>query len=273
MSKSDIDIYLSEILKHDALSASVEKSLATRVRENADVDAEAQLINSQLKLVAYIAKKYLGYGLPLEDLIQEGNIGLTKAVRRFNPEKGARLSTFAGHAINAEILDFVMRNWRIVRVATTAEQKKLFFNLRKSKRDLGWLKQDDVENLADNLSVKSSTVKEMEYRMAGGDTSFDAPSSKEGSKQLSPAQTMHAENADPSAFLEHHRDNKESIQNLCATINDLDPRSRDVLKARWLQSDAQSIQDVLCKYSITNAQMKQIERTAFKKLRSQLIAA
>lgn len=158
-------------------------------------------------------------------------------------------------------------------MATTAEQKKLFFNLRKSKRDLGWLNQDDVENLADNLSVKSSTVKEMEYRMAGSDTSFDAPSSNEDSKQLSPAETMHTENADPSAFLEHHRDNKESIKNLCATINDLDPRSRDVLKARWLQSDAQGIQNVLCKYSITNAQMKQIERIAFKKLRSQLIAA
>ncbi len=265
--------YLNSLPKTSPLSAQQEKDLARRLRDHKDSNAEQQLITAHLRFVVYLARGYSGYGLSLDDLIQEGNIGLTKAVRRFDPEHGVRLVTYAAHAIRSEIHEFVLRNWRIVKVATTSEQRKLFFKLRSSKKQLGWLSESAISELAKDLNVDVSSIKEMEYRMAGSDRSFDSlPGENKDSDRLSPADTLHDDLDDPSKWHEKKADLSRSIRDLLKGLESLDSRSRKILEALWLSPSRTSLQAISEKFGVSTAQIRQLENKTIKRLRMQCAA-
>lgn len=265
--------YLNSLPKTSPLSAQQEKDLARRLRDHKDSNAEQQLITAHLRFVVYLARGYSGYGLSLDDLIQEGNIGLTKAVRRFDPEHGVRLVTYAAHTIRSEIHEFVLRNWRIVKVATTSEQRKLFFKLRSSKKQLGWLSESAISELAKDLNVDVSSIKEMEYRMAGSDRSFDSlPGENKDSDRLSPADTLHDDLDDPSKWHEKKADLSRSIRDLLKGLESLDSRSRKILEALWLSPSRTSLQAISEKFGVSTAQIRQLENKTIKRLRMQCAA-
>lgn len=267
-----LDAYLSSVQQVPILSLEEEQSLAYRLREHNDLLAAQRLVLSHLRFVVHIARGYKGYGLPLGDLIQEGNIGLMKAVKRFDPDVGVRLVSFAVHWIRAEIHEFILRNWRIVKVATTKAQRKLFFNLRSSKKRLGWLSHSEVEQVAKDLGVKPATVLEMESRLSGQDASFDAFSDGDDDNDYqAPANYLRDAAMDPAEQLEHENWETHHSQRLQSALATLDERSRDILEQRWLAENKATLHELADKYSISAERIRQLENNAIKKLQNSLM--
>ncbi len=265
----DVSSYMAKIGSSPILTSEEEKNLATRLIKSNDLDAAKKLIMSQLRFVVHIARGYSGYGLPLADLIQEGNLGLMKAVKRFDPEKGVRLISFAVHWIRAEIHEYVIRNWRIVKVATTKAQRKLFFKLRSSKKRLSWFNPEEVNQVASDLGVKPEVVLEMESRMSGQDTSFDLPvSSQNEENSSSPSDYIFEEGRNPEQLLveDDQRNNQHDM--LFAGMNELDDRSKDILRRRWLNDDGKTtLQELASEYGVSPERIRQIEKNAMNKLK------
>lgn len=270
---NDLSGYFSRIADIPVLTTEEERDLAERLRDNNDLEAARRLILAQLKFVVHIARGYNGYGLPLADLVQEGNIGLMKAVKRFDPTVGVRLISFAVHWIRAEIHEYVIRNWRIVKVATTKAQRKLFFKLRGNKKRLGWFSAAEVETVAENLGVTPDQVLEMERRLASHDAAFDGASGDDdGTTALAPAQYLQQDNADPAALHERESDSADQHQALSAAMATLDDRSKDILQRRWLDESKATLQDLAAEYSVSAERIRQIEKSAMGKIRQTLVA-
>jgi RNA polymerase sigma-32 factor len=269
LSTDSVDAYIAQINSIPVLSAEEEHNLAVRFHEQEDLEAARTLVISHLRFVAHVARGYLGYGLPLADLIQEGNIGLMKAVKRFDPAVGVRLVSFAVHWIRAEIHEFIIRNWRIVKVATTKAQRKLFFKLRSSKQRLGWLNREEVETVARDLGVPPKTVLEMESRMSGQDIQFDLGDDQDdGELKVAPVQYLAAPNADPARLLEHDDWNSSNLDKLSDALETLDERSRDILAKRWLDDSGKTtLHDLAAEYGVSAERIRQLEANAIKKLK------
>ncbi len=266
---SNLDSYTSLVHNVPVLTAEEEYELATRLQRDGDLEAAQRLVLSHLRFVARIAKGYNGYGLPVADLVQEGNIGLMKAVKRFDPEKGVRLVSFAVHWIRAEIHEYVIRNWRIVKIATTKAQRKLFFNLRSTKKRLGWLNQEEVEAVAEDLGVTPANVLEMERRLAQPDTSFDLPADTDDDEAaFSPSAYLAApENDDPSLALEQQNYTNYQHNRLANALDTLDERSRDIVRKRWLNDESKAtLHELAAEYQVSAERIRQIENNAMKKL-------
>lgn len=272
----DLNGYLSRISAFPVLSAEEEQSLARKYRDDDDLESAGQMVMSQLRFVVHLARSYSGYGLPLADLVQEGNIGLMKAVKRFDPDVGVRLISFAVHWIRAEIHEYVIRNWRIVKVATTKAQRKLFFKLRSSKKGLGWFSAAEAEAVAKDLGVTEEQVYEMESRLTSGDMSFDATSADDGSEKraLRPAEYLYQDDVDPAIAAENANFADTQAATLAAGMDDLDERSRDILQRRWLNDDGKStLQELADEYDVSAERIRQIEKAAMNKLKSHMLNA
>ncbi|CRL62216.1 MULTISPECIES: RNA polymerase sigma factor RpoH [Proteus] len=267
--QGSIEAYIRAANSYPMLTAEEEKELAERLHYEGDLDAARTLILSHLRFVIHVARSYSGYGLPQADLIQEGNIGLMKAVRRFNPEVGVRLVSFAVHWIKAEIHEYVLRNWRIVKVATTKSQRKLFFNLRKNKKRLGWFNQDEVELVARELGVSESDVREMESRMSAQDMAFDMTADdSDDSHPIAPVLFLEDKSSDFADGIEEDNWDNHAADKLTSAIETLDERSQDIIRARWLDDDNKStLQDLATKYGVSAERVRQLEKNAMKKLR------
>lgn len=268
----NLDNFIHAAYQLPVLTKEEEQQLATDYRQNDNLDAARQLILHNLRFVVQVARGYTGYGLPLGDLIQEGNVGLMKAVKRFDPDVNVRLVSFAVHWIRAEIHEFVLRNWRIVKIATTKAQRKLFFNLRSSKKRLGWLNQEEVNAVARDLGVKPAEVMEMESRLSGKDMGFDAPVSEEDDNQhVAPAAWLTYEQEDPAQAFE--ADNLHSHQSgqLELALETLDDRSRDILQKRWLNEDKATLQTLADHYQVSAERIRQLEKNAMEKLRAAMV--
>ena len=270
---NDLDAYMRAVNAVPVLSAEEEQRLGERLYYDQDLDAARSLALSHLRFVAHIARSYTGYGLPLGDLVQEGNVGLMKAVKRFDPTKGVRLVSFAVHWIKAEIHEYVIKNWRIVKVATTKAQRKLFFNLRGQKKRLGRLTLEEAQRVADDLGVTAAQVKEMEGRLGAYDASFDGPTSDDDdSTVVSPAAYLHSDNSDPADLLaEQDKQQRESRQ-LSSALMALDERSRDILERRWLADQKSTLQELADEYGVSAERIRQLENNAIKKLRNAIAA-
>ena len=270
----DMDAYIGAAFQLPMLSAEEEHDLAVRLRDRNDLDAARSLVMSHLRFVVRIARGYNGYGLPQQDLIQEGTVGLMKAVRRFDPDMGVRLVSFAVHWIKAEIHEYILRNWRIVKVATTKAQRKLFFNLRSSKKRLGWFSQKEVEDVANDLGVKPETVLEMESRLANYDVSYDGgvDSDDEDGTTMAPAAYLPDLSQEPSRILERADTEQSERDLLYAALDDLDERSRSIVQQRWLNEDKQTLHELAAEYGVSAERIRQIEAAAMKKLRNAIAA-
>lgn len=269
-----IESYVSYVTSIDMLSAQEERELAFKLYEEEDLESARKLIMSHLRFVVHIARSYSGYGLPQADLIQEGNIGLMKAVKRFNPEVGVRLVSFAVHWIKAEIHEFVLKNWRIVKVATTKAQRKLFFNLRKSKKRLGWFSNDEVSQVAETLGVSEKEVLEMESRMSNYDMAFDLGNDDDDSESAvySPSMYLEANNSDVAANVENDQYEAHTNNRLMSAIKTLDERSQDILHSRWLDDNNKTtLQELADKYSVSAERVRQLEKNAMKKVQALLV--
>ena len=267
--------YLQAVSSIAMLSAEEEKALAVKLQQDGDLDAARQLIMSHLRFVAHIAKGYSGYGLPQADLIQEGNIGLMKAVKRFDPSVGVRLVSFAVHWIKAEIHEYVLKNWRIVKVATTKAQRKLFFNLRKNKKRLGWFNQDEIATVANELGVTEKDVREMESRMSSQDMGFDLGNDEDDSSsstQYSPAQYLTDNSVDLAESIEQEQWENATHNRLFSALKTLDERSQDIVSTRWLSDDKATLQDLATKYDVSAERVRQLEKSAMKKLQNLMTA-
>ena len=260
-----LDSYIHAVNNVPVLSAERECELATQLNEKEDMDAARELVLSQLRFVVHIARGYTGYGLPMADLIQEGNVGLMKAVKRFNPEVGVRLVTYAVHWIRAEIHEYVLRNWRMVKVATTKAQRKLFFNLRKKKKHLGWLSADETRAIADDLGVSTKEVTEMEQRLSANDMAYDAPLDDDDAS-YAPVHYLEGANADPAYLVEREDSSDDAQDRLLSALEELDERSRDILQARWLAEAKTTLHDLAARYQVSAERIRQIEVTAIRKL-------
>jgi len=269
----DLNGYIQAVNALPVLDFDEEQRLARQLRDEANLEAAQQLILSQLRFVVHIARGYTGYGLPMGDLIQEGNIGLMKAVKRFDPDVGVRLISFAVHWIRAEIHEYVIRNWRMVKVASTKAQRKLFFKLRSAKNRLGWFTRDEVEAVAEDLGVKPETVVEMEGRLAGQDTSFDAPVDAGEDDLFSPSAWMEAPDGDPAEWVERADTTAHEHEGLAQALATLDDRSRDILQARWLGESKQTLQDLANRYGVSAERIRQLENNAIRRLRKEMAAA
>jgi RNA polymerase sigma-32 factor len=253
------------------LSAAEEKALAERYQATQDLDAAWELVTSHLRFVVRVARGYSGYGLQEADLIQEGNIGLMKAVKRFDPDVGVRLVSFAVHWVRAEIHEYILRNWRIVKVATTKAQRKLFFNLRGAKKRLGWLNRAEVDAVAGDLGVSPETVLEMEKRLSAYDAAFDPQSSEDGDgDRFAPAGYLQDMRFEPAAQVEAEDWKSHSGELLHHALEDLDVRSRDIVKKRWLDEDKVTLQVLAGTYGISAERVRQIEKNAMNKLKTAL---
>ena len=274
VSLGSIDDYMAGISRLPRLEAEEERALAVRFRENGDLDAARELVMANLRFVAHVARGYMGYGLPLPDLIQEGNIGLMKAVKRFDPEVGVRLVSFAVHWIKAEIHEYIIQNWRIVKVATTKAQRKLFFNLRKYKNRLGWLNPEEANTIAEELDVDVATVYEMEGRLSSHDMAFDASDdSEDGEKDLSaPVHYLKQANADPAELLEERDWEENEHSRLISAIETLDDRSRDIVKSRWLSEEKLTLHDLAARYNVSAERIRQLESSAMKRIKLSMAA-
>jgi RNA polymerase sigma-32 factor len=262
-----LDSYIDRVAQIPVLTREAELALAVRFRAENDLDAARELVLSHLRFVVHIARGYLGYGLPMGDLVQEGNVGLMKAVKRFDPTVGVRLVSFAVHWIRAEIHEYVLRNWRLVKVATTKSQRKLFFNLRKRKKNLAWLSEAETAAVARDLRVAVSDVREMEQRLSARDMSFD-PAPEAGEEETySPAMYLPASNADPAIELEREEWNEDSSDRLGIALDKLDDRSRDILKRRWMTDDKATLHELAAEYNISAERVRQIESNAIGKLK------
>ncbi|MDZ7748020.1 MAG: RNA polymerase sigma factor RpoH [Halofilum sp. (in: g-proteobacteria)] len=268
----DLNGYIRAVNSLPVLDFEEEQRLARQLRDEHDLQAAQQLILSQLRFVVHIARGYKGYGLPMADLVQEGNIGLMKAVKRFDPDVGVRLISFAVHWIRAEIHEYVIRNWRIVKVASTKAQRKLFFKLRSSKKRLGWFSNDEVNAVAEDLGVEPKTVLEMESRLAGQDTSFDAPVDADEDEQFSPSSWLQQAEADPATLAERQDASEHSHDQLVHALEDLDERSRDILQARWLADEKRAtLQELADRYGVSAERIRQLESNAMKKIRKSMV--
>ncbi|RCU50969.1 MULTISPECIES: RNA polymerase sigma factor RpoH [Corallincola] len=264
----NIESYVRMVNAIPMLTAEEEKSLAERLQQDGDLAAARQLIMSHLRFVVHVAKGYAGYGLPQADLIQEGSIGLMKAVKRFDPTVGVRLVSFAVHWIKAEIHEYVLRNWRIVKIATTKAQRKLFFNLRKNKKRLGWFNQEEVSTVAEELGVSRKEVMEMEARMSSHDQAFELSNDDdEKGTSFSPALYLEDKTSDFAESVEQENWDANAASRLKSAIDTLDERSRDILQARWLSDEKQTLQDLADKYQVSAERVRQLEKNAMKKLR------
>src|SRR5690606_10190048 len=267
----NLDQYIQAAASIPVLTAEEEHALATRFRKENDLDAARRLVLSHLRFVIHIARGYAGYGLPFGDLIQEGNIGLMKAVKRFDPDVGVRLVSFAVHWIRAEIHEFVLKNWRVVKVATTKAQRKLFFNLRKAKKHLGWLTRDETEAVAKDLGVSPREVTEMEKRLTGYDVSFD-PDPSADDDEFAPVSYLPAPGSDPAQLIERDDWEADAQDRLRDALERLDDRSRDILAKRWLVERKATLHELAAEYGVSAERIRQIEANAIKKLRNQLAA-
>jgi len=268
-----LDSYIQAVGSISVLSKEDEQSLSRSFRENEDLDAARELVMAHLRFVVHIAKGYTGYGLPLGDLIQEGNVGLMKAVKRFDPDFGVRLVSFAVHWIRAEIHEFVLKNWRIVKVATTKAQRKLFFNLRKAKSSLAWLSHAETQAVADDLGVSPHEVTEMEKRLSSRDAVFDPiPEGSDDDRVFSPAAFLRADDADPATQVEADDWSNDANSRMQRALDTLDERSRDILDSRWLTENKQTLHDLAGKYGVSAERIRQIEANAIKKLRTAMAA-
>ncbi|MEJ1097632.1 MULTISPECIES: RNA polymerase sigma factor RpoH [unclassified Pseudoxanthomonas] len=265
-----LDAYVSAVHQIPVLTVDEEQELARRYREKEDLDAARELVHSHLRFVVHVARGYSGYGLQLGDLIQEGNIGLMKAVKRFDPEIGVRLVSFAVHWIRAEMHEFILKNWRIVKVATTKAQRKLFFNLRKSKTRLGWMNAAEVSAVAKDLNVSEREVLEMESRLSGRDIGFDAPADEdEDHTPPSPASYLVAHDEDPSQAYERADSADNQLELLREGLAGLDQRSRDIIKRRWLDAESKiTLQELADEYGVSAERIRQIEANALKKMKA-----
>ncbi|MGL4726779.1 MAG: RNA polymerase sigma factor RpoH [Scandinavium sp.] len=265
----NLDSYIRAANAWPMLTADEERALAEKLHYQGDLEAAKTLILSHLRFVVHVARNYSGYGLPQADLIQEGNIGLMKAVRRFNPEVGVRLVSFAVHWIKAEIHEYVLRNWRIVKVATTKAQRKLFFNLRKTKQRLGWFNQDEVEMVARELGVSSKDVREMESRMSAQDMAFDMSSDDDSeSHSVAPVLYLQDKTSNFADGIEDDNWEEQAANKLTHAMEGLDERSQDIIRARWLDEDNKStLQELADRYGVSAERVRQLEKNAMKKLR------
>ena len=269
----NMEAYVSAAFQLPMLSAEEEHDLAVRLRDRNDLSAARTLVLSHLRFVVRIARGYNGYGLPQNDLIQEGTVGLMKAVRRFDPEMGVRLVSFAVHWIKAEIHEYILRNWRIVKVATTKAQRKLFFNLRSAKKRLGWFSQQEVREVAEDLGVKPETVLEMESRLANYDVSFEgADEDDDDAVGLAPAAYLPDMRHEPSQVLERMDSARSEREGLHQALESLDPRSRDILQRRWLNEGKETLHELADEYGVSAERIRQIEAAALKKMRQTLTA-
>jgi RNA polymerase sigma-32 factor len=266
------DAYVDAISRIPVLSREEEVSLATRLRDYNDLDAARQLVLSHLRFVVHIARGYTGYGLPVGDLVQEGNVGLMKAVRRFDPAVGVRLVSFAVHWIRAEIHEYVLRNWRLVKIATTKAQRKLFFNLRKYKRSLGWLTAEETRAVARDLGVSTEEVTEMERRLASRDLSYDpAPDADEEEESYSPASYLPAPDADPAVAVERAEWDDDTSGKVAEALDKLDARSQAIMRARWMTDQKATLHELADQFGISAERVRQIEANAIRKLRKLVV--
>jgi RNA polymerase sigma-32 factor len=268
----NIEAYISAAYQLPVLTLEEERSLAVRLREHNDLEAARKLVTSHLRFVIRIARGYLGYGLPLPDLIQEGSVGLMKAVRRFEPEIGVRLVSFAVHWIRAEIHEYILRNWRIVKVATTKAQRKLFFNLRSAKKRLGWFSREEVEGVAKDLGVKPETVLEMEARLSNHDMAFDGHDSDDDDSSVSPAAYLPDMRMEPASHLERLDSATNERERLYAALEGLDDRSKTILQARWLSEKKSTLHELAEQFGVSAERIRQVEKNAMNKLKAQLQA-
>ena len=267
-----LDHYVQAVSAVSVLTKEEEIELAKRLYSEDDLNAAQELILSHLRFVVHIARGYSGYGLPLGDLIQEGNVGLMKAVKRFDPNVGVRLVSFAVHWIRAEIHDYVLKNWRLVKVATTKAQRKLFFNLRKAKKNLGWLSSTEREAIAKDLSVSIEEVSRMEQRLSGRDISYDASSTDDEDFVFSPASYLPSPNSDPAETVENVDWQSNSHDRLTAAVSELDDRSRDIVARRWLAEKKATLHELASEYGVSAERIRQIESNAIKKLKGLMVS-
>jgi RNA polymerase sigma-32 factor len=269
-----IEAYTQSAYSIPMLSAEEERDLATRLYNENDLEAAQKLIMSHLRFVIHVAKGYAGYGLPQADLVQEGNVGLMKAVKRFNPEVGVRLVSFAVHWIKAEIHEFVLRNWRIVKVATTKAQRKLFFNLRKNKKRLGWFSKEEVNSVAETLGVSTKDVIEMENRMSSYDQAFELSTDEDDNASagnFSPALYLEDKQSDLAVEVEESNWESHTNNRLSTALITLDERSQDIIKTRWLTDEKSTLQDLANKYQISAERVRQLEKNALGKLKNTMV--
>ena len=270
---ADLDAYLRTISQFPILSPEQEKSLAQRLQDHGDLDAARELVMCHLRFVVHLARSYKGYGLSQADLIQEGNVGLMKAVKRFDPSVGVRLISFAVHWIKAEMHEYIIRNWRIVKVATTKAQRKLFFNLRSQKKALGWLSAEETRAIAADLGVDEAEVTRMEGRLASRDVAFDAPTdSDEDDAWQAPQYFLTDGQADPGQLVEAESFAEDSSARLQVALKELDARSRDILERRWLSEDKPTLHELAAEYEVSAERIRQLEANAMKKLRTAMVA-
>jgi len=268
LSAGNLDAYIRQIHSIPVLSSEEERELALRLEQQDDLAAAQQLIMSNLRFVVKIARGYAGYGLPLGDLIQEGNIGLMKAVKRFSASHEVRLISYAVHWIKSEIHEFVLRNWRIVKVATTKPQRKLFFKLRSSKKRLGWFNQDEVNDVAETLGVKPETVLEMESRLSGSDVTFDPPTNdNDDEHHFTPAAYLTDDRADPAHQLESDDSQSQQLTLMSDSLKTLDDRSKTIIQRRWLNEDKATLHELAGEYKVSAERIRQIEKNALGKMR------
>ncbi|MBI3714048.1 MAG: RNA polymerase sigma factor RpoH [Burkholderiales bacterium] len=268
----NIDAYISAVNRLPMLTQEEEVSLATRLKENNDLNAAQQLVMSHLRLVVSIARGYLGYGLPHADLIQEGNIGLMKAVKRFDPDQGVRLVSYAMHWIKAEMHEYILKNWRLVKVATTKAQRKLFFNLRSNKESLDSMTPSQIDSLASKLDVKREDVIEMEMRLSGHDVALDSSSDDEDDK-FAPISYLKSDTEEPTRVIEAMQYDRLQSEGLESALAKLDPRSRHIIESRWLQNDdgnGATLHELADEYGVSAERIRQIESAALKKMKSSL---
>ena len=268
-----IDAYIHRVNQLPMLTVEQEQAYATRFQEEGDLEAARQMVLAHLRYVVRVAKGYTGYGLALADLIQEGNLGLMKAVKRFDPSQGVRLVSFAVHWIKAEIHEFVIRNWRIVKVATTKAQRKLFFNLRNMKKRLGWFTNEEIDAVAKDLNVPREEVLRMEQRLNAMDAPYDAPTDDDDDKAyLAPAYVLEDKAADPAALLEAQNTQISDKEKLMLAFEGLDERSQYILRKRWLEDTKETLHDLAAKYQVSAERIRQLEKNAMKKIRAQMEA-
>jgi len=265
------DAYLAIVNSFEKLNSEQEYELACRFRDHNDLNAAQQLILANLRHVPYIAKSYSGYGLSQPDLVQEGNIGLMKALKRFDPDQGVRLISFAVHWIRAEMHEFIIRNWRIVKIATTKAQRKVFFNLRKSKKQLGWLSEKEAQHIADDLGIDVKTLRQMEGRMERSDMAFEASSDEsDQDHQFYPSSYLENATPDPSTQVEENELKNLQATSLRNALDTLDERSRDIVRKRWLSETKSTLHELAAQYKVSAERIRQLENNALKKLKNGL---
>jgi RNA polymerase sigma-32 factor len=267
-----LDAYLERVSRISVLTREEERELAERFRKDEDLAAARQLVLSHLRFVVHIARGYSGYGLPVGDLIQEGNVGLMKAVKRFDPSLNVRLVSFAVHWIRAEIHEYVLRNWRLVKIATTKAQRKLFFNLRRMKKNLTWLSAEETAAVARDLGVTPAEVTEMEKRLAARDMSFDPTPESDEEEVYSPAAYLPAPDADPAEQVESAESSEDDSDRLRGALDQLDARSREIVQRRWMSEDKATLHELADKYGVSAERIRQIESSALGKLRGMMAA-